>query len=177
MAQEKAPRLVKAQFILFGVLLLIFFVWASRSCNRSTAEAETEQITNEATARADSLAALLEATQTNTPPPPVDNSVQRDTLRGGQMQLIRERVTPLYVTIENLAMRKGPGLNFEILSRLKLYEEVKFLNEVTLTRDSIKLGTITAVEPWVKIRNEKGRDGWVYGAGVEYYKYKFEGLD
>jgi uncharacterized protein YgiM (DUF1202 family) len=176
MAQEKAPRLVKAQFILFGVLLLVFFVWASRSCNRSTAEAEIDQITNEATLRADSLAALLAATQANTPPQPTDNSVQRDTMRGGQMQLIRERVTPLYVTIENLAMRKGPGVNFEILDRLKLYEEVKFLNEVTLTRDSIKLGTVTAFEPWVKIRNEKGRDGWVYGAGVEYYKYKFEGI-
>ncbi len=178
MAQEKAPRLVKAQFILFGVLLLVFFVWASRSCNRSTADAETEQITNEATIRADSLAALLAATQANAPAqPPADNGVQRDTMRGGQMQLIRERITPLYVTIDNLAMRKGPGVNFEILARLQLYEEVKFLNEVTLTRDSIKLGTVTAVEPWVKIRNEKGRDGWVYGAGVEYYKYKFEGID
>lgn len=178
MAQEKAPRIVKAQFILFGVLLLVFFVWASRKCNRSQEDIATEQVTNEATERADSLAALLEAA--NTPPPaapPVDNSVNRDTIRGGQLQLIRERVTPLYVTIENLAMRSGPGLNYEILGRLKLYEEVNFLNETTTTRDTIKLGTVTAVEPWVKVRNHKGRDGWVYGAGVEYYKYKFEGID
>lgn len=176
MAQGKAPGMVKLQFIMFGVLLLVFLIWANRQCTSTQNEFEEEQVTNAAEERADSLAALLEAANGGAEPA-ADDQVNRDTLRGGQMQLIRERSTPLFVTIDNLAMRKGPGLNFEIITRLKLYEEVGYMNEVTLTRDTIELGTVTAVEPWIKIRNEKGRDGWVYGAGVDYYKYKFEGID
>ena len=176
MTKEKAPGIIKMQFILFGVLLLVFLVWASRRCSSTQNEFERERLATAAEERADSLAALLDAANADAPPAAA-NPVNRDTLRGGNMRLIRERSTPLFVTIDNLAMRQGPGLNFPIITRLKLYEEVGYMNEVTLTRDTIELGTVTAVEPWVKIRNEKGRDGWVYGAGVDYYKYKFEGID
>lgn len=176
MAQEKASRLVKFQFILFGVLLLIFFVWANRKCTRS----QTQALEDRYQALSDSLAQAAEAAA---PPPPAAapvpqaNTTQRDTIRGAQMQIIRDKTTPLYITIENLALRQGPGLNYEILDRFKLYEEVNFLHEVTDSAYTLKLGQITTTEPWVKVRSRKGRDGWVYGAGVDYYKHKLEGVE
>ena len=95
----------------------------------------------------------------------------------GQIQLLREKRTPLYVTIENLALRKGPGVKYQALERFTLYTELGFLDEVTQNVDTIQLGNIIAVEPWVKVRSPKGRDGWVYGAGVDYYKHKLEGVE
>ncbi len=177
MAQEKASGLVKFQFILFGVLLLVFFVWANRKCTRSQTqlqELERYQAIN------DSLEQAAQAPQTPAPattPAPQANSTQRDTIRGGQMQIIRDKTTPLYITIENLALRKGPGLNYEVVDRFSLFEEVNFLHEVTDSAYTLKLGQITTTEPWVKVRSRKGRDGWVYGAGVDYYKHKLEGVE
>jgi len=52
-----------------------------------------------------------------------------------------------------------------------------FLNEVSDSTDIISLGEgIIANEPWVKVRHYKGNEGWVYGAGVHYYKMKYPGL-
>lgn len=173
----KPTRLVKFQFILFGILLLVFFIWAGGQCSRSQAEIVTdEQLKMQA--MVDSLAKLQAATEEHTQNKPrVNDGISRDTIRGGQMQIIRERKTPLFVTIQGLALRGGPGLNHKIIDRLKLYEEVNFLNEVTDSLYTIKLGNITPTEPWVKIRSQKGREGWVYGAGVDFYKRKLEGVE
>ena len=177
MAQEKASGLVRAQFILFGVLLLAFFIWANRKCTRS--QNQLQVLEEQYQERVDSIAAAQGTA--NRPPAeqatPAQSSVQRDTIQGGQMQIIRDKTTPLYITIENLALRKGPGLNYEIVDRLQLFEEVNFLHEVTDSSYTLKLGQITTTEPWVKVRSRKGRDGWVYGAGVDYYKHKLEGVE
>ncbi|PSR13155.1 MAG: hypothetical protein DA408_10425 [Bacteroidetes bacterium] len=176
MTKEKSSGLVKIQFVVFGILLLVFLVWANRQCSRSQQSIEAEQRAMElAQANKDSLALL--AAQ---PPAPAMGSAAAatDTIGGGQMQIIREKRTPLYVTIDNLALRKGPGVNYEILDRFPLFEELSFLNEVTDSMYTIKLGTnLTTIEPWVKVRSRKGRDGWVYGAGVDYYKHQLPGVD
>ncbi|MEL6656319.1 MAG: SH3 domain-containing protein [Bacteroidota bacterium] len=180
MAKEKASGFVKAQFILFGVLLFVFFIWANRKCTRSQTQNEIEALEEQYQQMSDSLtqARQAEATPPATRPiSPSNEATRRDTIRGGQMQIIRDRITPLYITIENLALRKGPGLNYEIVDRFKLYEEVSFLNEVSDSAYTIKLGQITTTEPWVKVRSRKGRDGWVYGAGVDYYKHKLQGVE
>ena len=57
-----------------------------------------------------------------------------------------------------------------IITKLKLFEEVSFMDEVTSFKQRISLGPEIAEEPWVKIRSRKGHIGWVYGAGVNYYK-------
>lgn len=178
MAKEKASGLVRFQFILFGVLLLIFFIWANRKCTRTQAEFQAEEERSQSLS--DSLAQAAQASSASAPttaPAPQTNATQRDTIRGGQMQIIRDKTTPLYITIENLALRKGPGLNYEVVDRLTLFEEVNFLHEVTDSAYTLKLGQITTTEPWVKVRSRKGRDGWVYGAGVDYYKHKLEGVE
>lgn len=170
-------RVVKFQFILFGVLLLVFFIWAGGKCSRSQADIVTDEQL-EMQAMVDSLqleAANTQAAQaarTN-----ADDGINRDTVRGGQMQIIRERKTPLYVTIQGLALRGAPNLNGKIIDRLELYEEVNFLHEVTDSLYSIKLGNITPTEPWVRVKSQKGREGWVYGAGVDFYKRKLKGVE
>ncbi|RME99223.1 MAG: SH3 domain-containing protein [Bacteroidetes bacterium] len=180
MAESKPSGLIKFQFLLFGILFVVLLIWGSGKCSRTLDDYETERMEETiAQLRADSLArAQAEA------PPAASTSAQRptsvtqaDTIRGGNLQIIRERSTPLYVTIDGLALRAGPGLHYDVLDRLKLYEEVNFLQEVTDSLYEIKLGSITPKKPWVKVRSPKGRDGWVYGAGVDYYKYKLEGVE
>lgn len=81
----------------------------------------------------------------------------------------------LYVTIEGLNLRGQPGLKSPVLAKLPLFEEVYFLNEVTDSTTEVSLGYEKAREPWVKIRTKKGQEGWVFGAGVNYYKKKTPG--
>ena len=45
--------------------------------------------------------------------------------------------------------------------------------------DDLNLRTepsLNANEPWLKVRSPKGREGWVYGAGVDYHKERYPGL-
>lgn len=182
MADTKPSGLIKFQFLLFGLLLVALLIWGSGKCSRTLDDYESERMAETiAQLRADSLArAEVDATaQPNNPltAPSREPTTQADTLRGGNIRVIRERTTPLYVTIENLALRAGPGLNYQVVDRLKLFDEVNFLQEVTDSLYEIKLGSITPREPWVKVRSAKGRDGWVYGAGVDFYKYELEGVE
>lgn len=82
----------------------------------------------------------------------------------------------LYITIKNLKVRKSPGLKEDVVAQLPLFEEVIFMDEVTDSTYQINLGYEIADEPWVKIKTEKGVIGWVYGAGVNYYKQKRTGV-
>ena len=84
--------------------------------------------------------------------------------------------TKLYITIDKLKLRTGPSLDSAIIITLPLFEQVFFTGEVTEFTQKISLGYEIADEPWVKIRTLKGRDGWVYGAGVHYYKMKRHGV-
>jgi hypothetical protein len=62
------------------------------------------------------------------------------------------------------------------VARLPLYEEVFFTGEVTDSLYTIDLGEVTPTAPWVKIRMKDGKEGWVFGAGVSYYKYQLKGV-
>jgi hypothetical protein len=179
MANKNTGSLIRVEFIVSAVILLAILVWGSRSCNRTYTEARAEREQAMRQAYLDSLEQRLaeqEAARAAAEPPP-DPGVRADTIRGGSMQIIRERLTPLYSTIDGLNVRKGPGVRFGVVDRLELYEEVAFLNEVTDSTEQINLGSVTPDEPWVKIRTGKGREGWVYGAGVDFYKRKLEGVE
>lgn len=86
---------------------------------------------------------------------------------------IREKVTPLYVTIDSFKLRTNPTLNADVMRRLLLGEEVTYLNEYTQYTQKITLNGVLANEPWVKIRTSDGLVGWVYGAGVHFYPRRF----
>ncbi|MEL6356311.1 MAG: SH3 domain-containing protein, partial [Bacteroidota bacterium] len=72
--------------------------------------------------------------------------------------------------------RKGPGLNYPKIDRLALFTEVEYLNEVTDSTFQINLGEVTPDEPWIKILTPTGKEGWVYGAGVNYYRRQLQGV-
>ncbi|MCW5924730.1 MAG: SH3 domain-containing protein [Saprospiraceae bacterium] len=82
----------------------------------------------------------------------------------------------LYVTIEGLKVRKEPGLKGETIAKLQLYEPVTFLNQKTDWTQEISLGLEKVTDHWVKIRTQTGKEGWVFGAGLHYYKMKRQGV-
>ena len=81
-----------------------------------------------------------------------------------------EKITVLYVVLDGLKLRKGHHLDSSIVRTLKLNDEVYFLNEVTDFKQEVNLGDRIASEPWIKVRSYTGHEGWVYGAGVNYFK-------
>lgn len=179
MANKGTGSLIRVEFIVSALILFAILVWGTRSCNRSYTDARAEREAALRQAYLDSLEQALaaqEATQAAQQPaaPP---GASLDTIRGGSMQIIRERLTPLYSTIDGLNVRKGPSVKFGVVDRLELFEEVFFLNEVTDSTEQINLGSVTPDEPWVKIRTRKGQEGWVYGAGVDFYKRELEGVE
>jgi hypothetical protein len=86
------------------------------------------------------------------------------------------RYSTLYVTIDGLKMRRTAGLKGDLVSKLDLYEQVYFLNEKTEWTQEISLGTEKVKDHWVKVRTKSGKEGWVFGAGVHYYKMKRKGV-
>ncbi len=84
--------------------------------------------------------------------------------------------TMLYVLINGLNVRTKPDLKANSLGKLKINDQVFFLNEVTPEAQTIRLADKTEVtKPWFKIRTKKGTVGWVHGSGVDFYKRKPQG--
>lgn len=86
------------------------------------------------------------------------------------------KYSTLYVTIDGLKIRKEPGLKGDVVAKLELYEPVSFLNQKTEWTQEISLGKEAVTDHWVKIRSRAGKEGWVFGAGVHYYKMKRKGV-
>ena len=126
-------------------------------------EAEQEILSREA--------ALLRA---RTQPLPGDSTAYR--AGGSTGRVVVEKETTLYSTIDGLNVRVRPQLGTAVIGRLSLYEPVTFMGEVTDSLYEIDLGDVTPNEPWVKVKMKNGQLGWVYGAGVRYYKFKLEGV-
>lgn len=84
--------------------------------------------------------------------------------------------TTLYVSIDGLNMRKTPGLKGALITKLALYEPVYFLNKKSDKQEEISLGQEKVTDYWVKVRTKSGKEGWVFGAGVHFYKTKRKGV-
>lgn len=189
MAIKKTNNARLIPFIIMSLLTLIFLIWAMQQCGTSDGDyamiaegkaretyldsiRQVEQnasieakINEEAEARAGAL--LRARTQ-----PMLGDSV----IRRPAAEVVIEKVTALYSTINGLNVRSGPSMKNGVIKRLGLYEEVIFTGEVTDSLYSIDLGEITPTAPWVKIRLQDGKEGWVYGAGVSYYKFQLKGV-
>lgn len=82
----------------------------------------------------------------------------------------------LYVTIDGLKLRKQPNLKSDVITTLELYESVEFLGKKSEKPEEISLGYEKVTDYWVKVRSKSGKEGWVFGAGVHYYKMKRKGV-
>ena len=173
MAKKKTSIVPRFEVLIILVFFMSFIFWAVPKCT-STKQAyqardAEENLVNELL---DSLE-LLEEQQ----------ALQEKVRENTQAEINSEINTPtvgtsiLYITIDGMNIRTAPTLKSKVIDRLNLYDEVVFMNEVTPSADTISLGKTQAVEPWVKVRTSKGKLGWVFGAGVHYYKKKFPGLE
>jgi len=86
------------------------------------------------------------------------------------------KYSTLFVTIDGLKMRKEPNLKGALVTKLDLYEQVYFLNKKSEKPEEISLGYEKVTDYWVKVRTKSGKEGWVFGAGVHYYKMKRKGV-
>jgi Bacterial SH3 domain len=79
----------------------------------------------------------------------------------------------LYVLINGLNVRGKPDLKAKSLGKLKLNDQVTFMQEVTDIAQPVRLADgSTITKPWFKIRTKRGTIGWVHGSGVDFYKRK-----
>jgi uncharacterized protein YgiM (DUF1202 family) len=172
---EQSGMLPKIEILIIGGFFILFMVWAVSKC-AATQDAYEEQAQQEALeeAKADSL----RSTEMVGGYVPLDTTVKPLKTAEPDKPAAEAAVsTPLYVITPALNMRTGPGLRFKILERLELYDELQFLGEVTDTTQRIDLGEITAEEPWVKVRSSSGKEGWVFGACIDYYKHELKGVE
>lgn len=168
MSEKKGSILPSLELMIIGVFFIGFAFWAINKCS----DTQSKYINREERKRLrnleDSLGRKIEAAKSDTPKtspaasPPVSAA---------------PALSRLYVCLENLKVRKSPTTSAEILETLPLFEEVYFLNEVSDSTTTVNLGKQTVTEPWIKVQTRKGRAGWVFGAGVHYYRRKHPGSD
>lgn len=169
MADKKTSLIPRFEILIILVFFISFLGWAANKCSRTktTLQAENAVSTQDSLEQTDTLRTPAGAIETPpavvaTPMPEPEPQVSKSIL---------------YVVIDDLNMRTTPSLNSEVISVFNLFDEVEFMNEVTDSTTRLKLSeTIFADEPWVKVKNKKGRTGWVYGAGVHYHRKKYPGL-
>ncbi len=159
MTEEKGKSLLsRLETGLILAFFLGFIIWAVSKC-QATRAAYEEEATEELTENElDTITAEplpepipLEPLEPKTPAP--------------------EQRTPLYITVDSLNMREEPRLNSSVITKLRLDEEVFYLNEMTDFRQELAFTeNETTFEPWLKIQTADGRVGWVYGAGLRLYK-------
>lgn len=168
--KKQSFQLPNTEVLIVLVLVFSFITIAVFRCNSTkrsyqeieeqverdedTVAEETSGVATTTPAATPPASTASEPTATYTPPPAPPTSI----------------ISKLYVTLEDLNLRTGPHLDSTSIARLPLFDEVFFMNEVTDFTQRISLGPEVADEPWIKIRTRKGRIGWVYGAGVNYYK-------
>ncbi|MCB9282457.1 MAG: SH3 domain-containing protein [Lewinellaceae bacterium] len=175
MEKNAKGLLPKVEIVIVGVFALSFLVWIIPKCGSDRPVGEEDQ---EALQQVDSTLETAPPNATVTPPrdtvatQPVATTPARPATTPAKPELQYSR---LYVTIDGLNLRSEPGLKSKVLAKIPLFEEVYFLNEVTDSTTELSIGYEKANEPWVKVRTKKGQEGWVYGAGVSYYKKKRPG--
>jgi len=162
---DEGGILPKVELVAIFIFFLSFTIWAMSKCSSTQAQYEQE-------ATEDSKQSTTDNTPTKvieTPKKPTTETIEKTKT---PIKAPPEKVTILYVVLDGLKLRKGPHLDSTIVRTLKIDSEVYFLNDVTNFKQEINLGDRVAIEPWVKVRAYTGHEGWVYGAGINYFKPK-----
>ncbi len=188
---KKIPRLESLIVIVF---LLSVALWAIAKCSesrqerrRTAEEVEELQKPQVPALKRDTIylpqPASPAATTAETPAssPPKTTPARRPTLSQTAAETApppsaSDQYSTLYVTIDGLNVRKEPNRHSPVIARLKLYEPVLFLNRKSEQPEEVNLGRQKVTDYWVNIRTQSGQEGWVFGAGVHYYKTKHPGV-
>lgn len=167
MSEDERKSLPRIEVIISGLFFLVFTIWAVGRCSATRKNfKQKEERRLMLQMEEDSIKRLLSEKRRQDSvaklPVPLTSS-------SGEQALTTSR---LYVSVNGLKVRKDPSLNARIITELKLFDELYFLGEVTEFTQEINMGKAVVNEPWVKVQTREGRSGWVYGAGVHYYKRK-----
>ena len=157
--QEK-DSIPNMELILIGAFFVSFLFWAVSKCTVTQSKYEQEAALNAPKKIKDSIV------HKEIKPVSIDKPIKKIA----KTKTVIKEVSILYAVVEGLKLRKGPTRDSSIIKELTLNEPIYFLNEVTPFKEKINMGSYIAEEPWLKIRTKKGYEGWVYGAGVNYYK-------
>ena len=177
--KTKTSFLPKVEVLIILVFFASFMAWAISKCDATKKSFQDDPVEEtgsspDGTPTIDSLNALAAAPNNDFPSGEAPQ-LSTNTPTVGQPRVSQQpKYSKLYVTIDGLKMRSGPSLDSAVISQMKLFEQVDFLNEFTDSTEQINLGYEMADEPWFKIQH-RGKAGWVYGAGVNFYKKKREG--
>lgn len=167
MSEKKGnSMLLRIEFIVIAVFFISVMIWGVSRCNAIRAKYSEKDQKDK---MADSLMQVMTSPPAALPP--------KDTAKTAEVRTVKERYTPLYAIVDGVNVRKEPNLNSPVVARLKLHEELIFLNEVTDFKQEISLGSIKTNEPWVKVKTARSKVGWVYGGTVNYYKKTLEGAE
>jgi len=166
--QDDEGVLPKIELLFIFIFFLVFITWAMSKCGSVQEEYAQEtkrdtpltETTKTPEKEKEAVTKLVETTKEKAPIAAVKTPVKI------------EKRTVLYVLLDGLKLRKGHHLDSAIVKTLKLNDEVYYLNETTDFKQKINLGDRIAFDPWVKVRAYTGHEGWVYGAGVHYFKPK-----
>lgn len=90
---------------------------------------------------------------------------------GGDTILIAPK---LYILVDSLRLRKEPQIGADVVAYLREGEEVVDLGERSaLEKIRISVDEVRTA-PWVKVKTNKGREGWAFGAYMQFYKLPTE---
>ena len=79
-------------------------------------------------------------------------------------------ITEIYTWVNELRMREEPSTNSPIVVTLKEGEPLEYGGEKSDFTEKISLRGTLFDEPWLKVTTKSGKEGWVYGGGVKFYK-------
>ncbi|MBK8877328.1 MAG: SH3 domain-containing protein [Haliscomenobacter sp.] len=72
------------------------------------------------------------------------------------------------VNVDGLQLRAAPGPEGKTIRGLQLGESLTDLGEVSDFTTAVQLRGIAFNEPWLKVKTEKGEEGWVYGGALSF---------
>jgi len=79
-------------------------------------------------------------------------------------------ITEIYAWVNELRMREEPTTNSPIVVTLKEGEPLDYAGEKSDFTEKISLRGTLFNEPWLKVSTKSGKEGWVFGGGVKFYK-------
>jgi hypothetical protein len=154
----------KLELLVITVFIILFSSWAVSKCSDKKQELRDKLAGEASEDRArDSieLAAQMAKQAPKKEDPPTPTTAENP---------VNEKGTILFVVTEELNLRTEPNIKSTLIAKLSLHDELIFLNEVTDFKNEFVIEGKTYNEPWIKVKNNKGQTGWVYGAGVHYFK-------
>ena len=170
MDKKKKGILPRIEIIIIIVFFFSFIIWAVSKCSARKGTGNQAMELQDSTAIGDSVILF---DNTPKPLPKNENAIGQPDVDPANKDA---ELTKLYVTIDKLKLRTGPSLDSTVIYEFPLFEQVYFMNEITDSTTQLNLGKEMADEPWVKVKSNRGKVGWVYGAGVHYHKKKRSGV-